>query len=78
MLNQYKQSIILSAVIMLVAIGVLVFAKHPAMNSLGSVVLIGMSAVVLMAYLIPPVLFSVSEKIPFVNRQLQKYYSRTK
>ena len=78
MLKQYKQSIILSAVIMLVAIGMLVISRHPAMHSLGAVVLIGMSAVVLMAYFIPPILFYMCEKIPLVNHQLQKYYSRTK
>ncbi len=57
LLEQYKQSIILSALVMLMAIGVLVFAKHPAMFSLGAVTLIGMTAVVTMAFIIPPILF---------------------
>lgn len=55
MLPQYRQSIILSAMIMLIAIGVLVFAQHPAMHSLGTLTLIGMSCVLVMAWLVPPV-----------------------
>ncbi len=57
MLPQYRQSIILSAVIMLIGIGILVFAKHPAMHSLGAVTLIGMTVTLLMATTIPPILF---------------------
>lgn len=55
MLHQYTQSIALSALIMLLAIGVLVFAKHPAMHSLGAVTLVGMSSVVICAILLPSI-----------------------
>ena len=57
MLPQYRQSIILSALIMLLGIGILVLAVHPAMHSLGVVTLLGMSIVLLMAMTIPPLLF---------------------
>ncbi len=57
MLPQYRQSIILSALIMLVGIGILVLAVHPALHSLGVVTLIGMTIVLLMAMTIPPLLF---------------------
>lgn len=57
--NRYKQSILLSAIVMLLSIGVLVFAKHPAMRSLGAVTLIGMGSVVLMAFAVPPVLLKI-------------------
>ena len=57
MLAQFKNSIILSATIMFVSIGMLVFAKHPAMRSLAEVTIIGMFSVVLMAYIVPPVVF---------------------
>ena len=57
MLPQYRQSIFLSALIMLVGIGVLILAQHPAMHMLGAVTLIGMGTVVLMALTIPPLLF---------------------
>ena len=62
MLPQYKQSIILSALIMLVGIGILVLAVHPAMHSLGVVTLVGMSIVLLMAMTIPPLLFKAYVK----------------
>ena len=58
-LPQYRQSIILSALIMLVGIGILVLAVHPAMHSLGVITLIGMSIVLLMAMTIPPLLFKL-------------------
>ena len=56
-LTSYKRSIILSALIMFIGIGTLIFAKHPALHSLAEVTIIGMFSVVLMAYLIPPLLF---------------------
>lgn len=57
MLAQFKNSIILSALIMFLGIGMLIFAKHPAMKSLAKVTIIGMFSVVLMAYIVPPILF---------------------
>ena len=56
-LKSYKCSILQSAAIMFVGIGTLIVAKHPAMRSLAEVTIIGMFSVVLMAYLIPPLLF---------------------
>ncbi|MBQ7647994.1 MAG: MMPL family transporter [Paludibacteraceae bacterium] len=56
-LPQYRQSILLSALIMLIGVGILVLAVHPAMHSLGVVTLIGMSVVLLMAVTVPPMLF---------------------
>lgn len=56
-LPQYRQSIILSALIMLIGIGILIFAVHPAMHSLGTITLIGMAVVLLMSFTIPPFLF---------------------
>ena len=73
-LSQYKQSIILSALMMLIGIGVLVFAKHPAMFSLGVVTLIGMICVVLMAYFLPPLLLKVVCK----NQTLCQYVLKSK
>jgi len=51
------ESILLSAAIMLLGIGVLILAKHPAMHSLAEVTIVGMAVVVLMAWLIPPMVF---------------------
>ena len=50
-LPQYRQSILLSALIMLIGIGILIFAVHPAMHSLGAVTLIGMAIVLLILIL---------------------------
>lgn len=56
-LSTYKNSVFNSAVIMFIGIGVLAFAKHPAMSSLGKVTVVGMFTVVMMAYYLPPVIF---------------------
>lgn len=58
LLNSYKSSIIVSAIIMFIGIGTLIFAKHPALKSLGEVTVVGMLSVVLMAYLFPPLIFN--------------------
>lgn len=57
LLASYKNSIIVSALIMFIGIGTLVFAQHPAMRSLGQVTVVGMLSVVLMAWLLPPLVF---------------------
>jgi len=56
-LARFRSSIVVSALIMFVGMGVLVFAHHPAMRSLGQVAVIGMVTVVVMAYVIPPLTF---------------------
>ena len=56
-LASFKNSILLSSIIMLVAIGMLIFAKHPALKSLAEVTIVGMSAVLVMAYIFPPLIF---------------------
>lgn len=61
-LHSYKRSILQSAAIMFVGIGTLITAKHPALRSLSEITIIGMSSVVLMAYLIPPLLFNFVTK----------------
>lgn len=56
-LVSYRRSILLSALIMLIGIGALIVARHPAMHSLAEVTIVGMAVVVLMAWLIPPIAF---------------------
>lgn len=58
LLASYKNSIVVSALIMFIGIGTLIFAKHPAMRSLGEVTIVGMLSVVIMAYLFPPLVFN--------------------
>ena len=62
-LAAYRRSIILSALIMFIGIGTLIFAKHPALHSLAEVTIVGMGSVVLMANLIPPMLFKWGKRI---------------
>jgi predicted RND superfamily exporter protein len=57
MLASYKGSIIISALIMFIGIGSLITARHPALHSLAEVTIVGMFSVVLMAFVIPPVVF---------------------
>ncbi|MDR1553772.1 MAG: 1-acyl-sn-glycerol-3-phosphate acyltransferase [Prevotellaceae bacterium] len=57
MLASFKNSIILSATILFIAIGMLIFAKHPAMRSLAQLTVVGMVSVVMCAYLFPPLIF---------------------
>lgn len=62
-LPQFRSEILLSALILLIGIGVLVLSKHPAMYSLGAVTLIGMMSVVVMAFTIPPLLFRLKDRL---------------
>jgi uncharacterized protein len=57
LLTSYKTAVILSSLTMLIGIGTLIIAKHPAMKSLAQVTIIGMLTVVLISYTIPPFLY---------------------
>ena len=61
-LKSFKNSVAVSALIMFVGIGALVFAKHPAMSSLGLIVVIGMFSVVAASFIFPPLLFEYLTK----------------
>ena len=56
-LKSYQRSVVISAALMFVGIGVLIFAKHPAMRSLAQVAIIGMATVILMACYLPPLIY---------------------
>ena len=58
MLKNYRNSVILSGILMFIGIGALIFAKHPAMRSLAEVAIIGMATVVFMACYLPPFVFN--------------------
>lgn len=57
LLTSFKSSIIISALIMFIGIGSLIVAKHPALHSLAEVTIVGMFTVVLMAWVVPPLIF---------------------
>lgn len=56
-LHSFRNSVVLSALLMFIGIGALVFARHPAMRSLALVTMLGMVTVVAMACYLPPLLF---------------------
>ena len=58
-LLSFKSSIILSAVTTIAGMGVLIFAKHPALRSIALISIIGIVCVVVMAQILIPFLFSV-------------------
>lgn len=62
MLTAHKRSIALSALIMFIGIGSLIFAQHPALHSLAEITIVGMFSVVLMAYVIPPLFLKVKSE----------------
>ncbi|MCC6181388.1 MAG: MMPL family transporter [Bacteroidia bacterium] len=57
-LDSFKSSILLSALITIVGIGVMIFAKHPALQSIALITLIGMLCVVLISFILQPLLFN--------------------
>lgn len=60
----YRTSIILAVLTTILAIGALVFAQHPALKSIASIALIGVSVAVLVTFVLYPLLF----KFLFFNR----------
>ncbi|MBR1872238.1 MAG: 1-acyl-sn-glycerol-3-phosphate acyltransferase [Bacteroidales bacterium] len=72
-LPSFRNSVVLSALIMFIGIGALITATHPAMRSLAQVTITGMLTVVAMACYLPPTIFGWLTKdkdIPLTLRQL--------
>ncbi|SHI67521.1 1-acyl-sn-glycerol-3-phosphate acyltransferase [Flavobacterium terrae] len=63
-MKTYRISIILAALTTILAIGALVFAKHPALKSISSVSLIGVFAALIITFIVYPILF----RFCFFNR----------
>ncbi len=58
-LPTYKTSILLSVITTILGVGVLIFAKHPALRSISIISLIGILSAVLVAFTIQPMLFKL-------------------
>jgi 1-acyl-sn-glycerol-3-phosphate acyltransferase len=56
-LNSFKTAVLLSALTTLIGVGVLIFAKHPALRSIAVTAIIGMVSVVLVSYTVSPAIF---------------------
>ena len=58
-LPMYKTSVILSVITTIFGVGVLVFAKHPALYSISIVTIIGITSALVVAFTIQPILFNL-------------------
>jgi 1-acyl-sn-glycerol-3-phosphate acyltransferase len=58
-LSSYKSSIFLSAITTISGLGVLIFAKHPALKSIAAISIIGIICVVVMSQILIPFLFNI-------------------
>lgn len=66
-LGAHKTAIFFSAFTAIVGIGVLIFAQHPALKSIATISVLGLSVVVFVSYTIQPMLFRL-----FVNSQTER------
>ena len=57
-LSSYKSSIILSAITTIAGLGVLIFAKHPALQSIAIIAIVGILCVVVIGQILIPFLFN--------------------
>ena len=57
MLSSFKTSILLSALTCLIGVGTLVFAKHPALQSISVITMVGMLCVVFISFYVQPLLY---------------------
>jgi predicted RND superfamily exporter protein len=67
LLMYHKTAIFLSAVVLIISISSLIFAKHPALKSIGVATLIGMTSTILTAYSLLPFLFKRLMKTRYSN-----------
>lgn len=58
-LTAHKTAILFSAFTIIVGLGVLIFAKHPAMHSLAFVSIVGILTVIVVSYTLQPVVFRI-------------------
>ncbi|WP_317194706.1 MMPL family transporter [Aequorivita echinoideorum] len=58
LVNTHKTSIILSVLTTILGVGVLIFAKHPALYSISIVSIIGIFSAMMLAFTLQPILFS--------------------
>lgn len=58
LVGPHKAAVFFSSFVMVAGIGALVFARHPALHSIAVITILGMAAVVLVAYVAEPVIFN--------------------
>ena len=68
MLEYHKVAIFYSALVLGIVTFSLIFARHPAIHSIGLITLIGMASTILITYSLQPWIFRKLVKIPFFRR----------
>ncbi len=66
----YKRSVLISGITTATAIGVLIFARHPAMHSIAVLSLSGITSVIFITYTLQPILFNFLVKQQGKKRKL--------
>ena len=72
LLEYHKVAIFFSALVLIVVMGAMLFAKHPTIVSIGECALIGMVSTILITYTLQPLLFRWLMKWPFIKRRVEK------
>ena len=62
LLRYHKTAIFFSAIILVVTVGAMLFATHPAIHSVGFTTLTGLLAAVLLSYVMQPYLYRLTNK----------------
>lgn len=73
LLMYHKTAIFLSAVVLIISISSLMFARHPALSSIGIATLIGMTSTILITYSLQPFLFRLLMKTKYRNILKKRY-----
>ncbi|MEO5787859.1 MMPL family transporter [Gelidibacter sp.] len=70
----HKTSIILSVLTTILGVGVLIFAKHPALHSLATISIIGILAAMLISFVVQPILYKllISKNSPAESGEIFK------
>jgi len=56
--ESFKTSILFSAFTTIIGVGVLIFAKHPALKSMAAITVIGLSSVLILSFILQPLFFN--------------------
>ncbi len=62
LLKYHKTAIFFSAVILIITVGSMLFAKHPAISSVGFCTLVGLISSVVLSYVVQPAVFRIIQK----------------
>lgn len=72
LLTWHKVAIFFSAVILVMVVSSLLFAVHPAIQSIGLITLIGMASTIMISYVLQPFAFRMLMRIPWYKRSVLK------